>query len=85
MYDLVLRAKKKWLILTQSQIYCFKLFRNWLQIHMFIVMAFVFFTFLNNRINLISTNIIISYFKHKLHLTEMTQSHTIVYFGMGAL
>jgi hypothetical protein len=52
---------------------------------MFIVMAFVFFTFLNNRINLISTNIIISYFKHKLHLTEMTQSHTIVYFGMGAL
>ena len=24
-------------------------------------------------------------FKHKLHLTEMIQSHTIVYFGMGGI
>ena len=41
-------------------------------------------TSFNNRINLISV-IIISLFKHKLHLTEMIQSHTIVYFGMGEL
>jgi hypothetical protein len=43
--------KKNQLILTQSHIYCFKLLRSWLQIHMLIVMAFVFFTFFNNRIN----------------------------------
>jgi hypothetical protein len=47
-------------------------------------MVFVFFTFFDNRIKLISM-IIISLFKHKLHLTEMIQSHTIVYFGMWAL
>jgi hypothetical protein len=35
--------KKNRLILTQSHIYCFQLFRSWLQIHMLIVMAFVFF------------------------------------------
>ena len=59
---------KNRLILTQLHIYCFQLFRSWLQIHMLIVMAFVFFTFFNNRINLIS--IIISLFKHKLHIND---------------
>ena len=66
-YRSMIEPTKNRLILTQSHIYCFKLFRSWLQIHMLIVMAFVFFTFFNNRINLIS--IIISLFKHKLHIT----------------
>jgi len=42
------QSQKNRLILTQSHIYCFKLFRSWLQIHMLIVMAFAFFTLFFN-------------------------------------
>ena len=46
---------------------------------MLIVMALVFFTFFNNRINLIS--IIISLFKHKLHINDSIPYNSIFRYG----